>query len=197
MVPNRLSETLLSTVHEVSHSWGWFLAMGIALVLLGAICVAGAVIATFATIFVLGWLLLIAGIVGLVHSIRFHRSASFWSLFSALLRGFTGFMLLRYPGAGALALTMILATFFIVSGVFRAIGASALRLPRWGWAMFSGIVSVVLGIILLAQLPLSSLWFIGFAIGIDMILEGSSLVAFGATLRRLPEVLQPQVRRAA
>jgi uncharacterized membrane protein HdeD (DUF308 family) len=197
VVPNRLSETLLSTVHEVSHSWGWFLAMGIALIVLGVICVAGAMIATFATIFVLGWFLLIGGIVGLIHSIRFHRSAHFWSLFSALLRGFTGFVLLRYPGAGALALTMLLATFFIVAGLFRATGAGVLRLPRWGWATFSGIVSVVLGIMLLAQLPLSSLWFIGFAIGIDMVLEGSSLVAFGATLRRLPEALEPQIRRAA
>jgi uncharacterized membrane protein HdeD (DUF308 family) len=174
------------------------MALGIGLILLGVLCIAADVAATFATVFVFGWLLLIGGIIDLVHAFRFHTTSGFLgTLLSGLLRGLTGFLLLRYPGAGAVALTLVLASFFIVTGAFRATGSGVFRLPQWGWSMFSGIVSVVLGVILLAQLPASSLWFIGFAIGLDMILEGASLVAFSATLRRVPEFVEPQIRRAA
>jgi len=70
--------------------------------------------------------------------------------------------------------------------MFRAIGAVALQFPRWGWAMCSGIVSVGLGIMLLTQLPVSSLWFIGLAIGIDFIFDGVSFVALANGLRHFP-----------
>jgi uncharacterized membrane protein HdeD (DUF308 family) len=87
-----------------------------------------------------------------------------------------------------MGLTLILASFFVVGGLFRAIGAEALRFPRWGWLVFSGIVSVGLGITLLAQLPASSLWFIGFAIGVDLILEGASLVGLATTIHNVSNI---------
>jgi uncharacterized membrane protein HdeD (DUF308 family) len=89
-----------------------------------------------------------------------HWSGLFLYLLSALLRGVTGYLLIRYPFAGEISLTLVLASFFIVGGTFQAIGAGALQFPRWGWAAYSGIVSVALGIMLLMQLPVSSLWFI-------------------------------------
>ena len=197
MISSRLSETLLSSVREVRNSWGWILAMGIALILLGVICLASDLTATFATVFVFGWFLLIGGIIDLIHGFRFHSTSAFLgSLLSGLLRGFSGFLLLRYPAAGAVALTLILASYFVVAGTFRAVGSGIFRMPQWGWSMFSGIVSVVLGLMLLAQMP-TSIWFIGFAVGLDLILEGSSLVAFATTLRRLPEMVEPEIRRAA
>jgi len=61
-----------------------------------------------------------------------------------------------------------------------------LQFPQWGWAMFSGLVSVALGVMLLMQLPTSSLWFIGLAIGIDFIFDGALMIALGAALRRVP-----------
>jgi uncharacterized membrane protein HdeD (DUF308 family) len=66
-----------------------------------------------------------------------------------------------------------------------------LRFPNWGWATFSGILSAVLGVILFWQMPVSSLWFIGFAIGIDLIFEGSSLIAVGIALRGGSRVPHP------
>jgi uncharacterized membrane protein HdeD (DUF308 family) len=63
-----------------------------------------------------------------------------------------------------------------------------LKFPRWGWSVFSGIVSLVLGIMLLAQMPVSSVWFIGFAIGLDLIFDGTSLIGFATALRSLPDV---------
>lgn len=179
--------SLASSVAELRSSWGWFLGLGVLFVLLGVACVVSDVTATFATVFVFGWILLLSGLVALVHAFRTHTASGFFlSLLSALFRGFTGYLLIRYPLAGAASLTLILASLFIVGGLFRAIGAGMLKLPRWGWAVFSGVLSVVLGTMLLGQLPVSSLWFIGFAIGLDLIFDGVSLIGFATAVHTLP-----------
>jgi len=178
----------LAALGEVRRSWGWFLALGILFILAGAACVVGDVTATFVTVLFFGWLLLFSGVVALVHTFRTHTwQGALLSLLSALLRGFTGYLLVRYPLAGAESLTLILASFFIVGGVFRTVGAGMLRLPRWAWSAFSGIVSLALGIMLLVQMPNSSIWFIGFAIGIDLIVDGAALLGFAMAIQNLPE----------
>ena len=187
MSRNELGQNpLLAGMEEIQNSWGWFPGLGILLMLLGAICIIGDVTATFATVLVFGWLLLISGIVALVHAFGTRNwSGFFLNLLSALFRGFTGYLLIRYPLAGAASLTLILASFFVVSGMFRAIAAGMMKFPRWGWVVFSGVVSVALGVILLAQMPLTSIWFIGFAIGVDLIFDGASLVGFGTAIHQI------------
>ena len=187
MSRNELAQNpLLSGMEEIRNSWGWFLGLGILLMLLGAICIIGDVTATFATVLVFGWLLLFSGIIALVHAFGTRNwSGFFLNLLSALFRGFTGYLLIRYPLAGAASLTLILASFFVVSGMFRAIAAGMMKFPRWGWAVFSGVVSIALGVMLLAQMPLSTLWFIGFAIGVDLICDGASLVGFGTAIHQI------------
>jgi uncharacterized membrane protein HdeD (DUF308 family) len=198
MSPNRIAESLVAGVHEMRSSWGWFLALGILLILLGVVCIIGDVTATFVTVIAFGWLLMISGVVSLIQAFRVPTWSGFLlHLLSAVLRGFTGYVLVRYPGAGAVAVTLIIASFFVVGGTFRAVGAAMMRFPQWGWAVFSGVVAVLLGIMLLAQMPTSSLWFIGFAIGIDMILEGASLVGFAMAVHRLPEAPQMPTYKAA
>jgi len=188
------SNPLAAGIEEIRSSWGWFLVLGILFILLGAVCVIGNVSATFATVLVFGWILLFSGIFALVHAFRVHAfrphtwQGFLLSLLSALFRGFTGYLLIRYPLAGAASLTLILASFFIVGGLVRAIGAGMLKFPRWGWSVFSGIVSLVLGIMLLAQMPVSSVWFIGFAIGVDLIFDGTSLIGFATAIHSLPDV---------
>jgi uncharacterized membrane protein HdeD (DUF308 family) len=174
-------------IDEIHDSWGWFVALGIALIVLGVACIVSNVAATLATVLVFGWLLLIGGVFALIQAFRTRTwSGFFLCLLSALLRGFTGYLLIRYPITGEISLTLILASFFIVGGTFRAIGAGALQFPQWGWAVLSGIISVALGVMLLVQLPVSSLWFIGLAIGIDFIFDGSAFIALGSALRRVP-----------
>jgi len=187
MSTNELAQNpLLSGMEEIRNSWGWFLGLGILLMFLGVICIIGDVTATFATVLVFGWFLLFSGIVALVHAFGTRNwSGFFLNFLSALFRGFTGYLLIRYPLAGAASLTLILASFFVVSGIFRAIAAGMMKFPRWGWAVFSGVVSVALGVMLLAQMPVSTLWFIGFAIGVDLICDGASLVGFGTAIHQI------------
>ena len=188
MSNNELAQNpLIAGMEEIRSSWGWFLVLGILLMILGAVCLVGDVTATFATVFVFGWLLLASGIVALVHAFRSMTwNGFFLSMLSALFRGFTGYLLIRYPLAGAASLTLLLASFFVVGGVFRAIGAGMMKFPRWGWSVFSGLVSLVLGVMLLTQLPVSSIWFIGFAIGVDLIVDGASLIALATAIHTFP-----------
>jgi len=183
----RISDVFMAEIAKVRKSWGWFLALGILFMLFGVLCILGDVAATFVTVLFFGWMLLFSGIVALIHAFGTRTwSGFFLYLLSALLRGFTGYLLIRYPGAGAASLTLVLASFFVVGGLFRAIAAGVARFPRWAWSVFSGIVSLVLGIVLLVQIPVSSIWFIGFAIGVDLIVDGASLVGFATAIHTLP-----------
>jgi len=174
---------LIAGIEEIRRSWGWFLALGILFVILGMACIAFDVTATFASVLIFGWMLLIGGAFALVQAFTVGNwSGFFLYLLSALFRGFTGYLLVRYPLAGAETLTLVLASFFIVGGLFRTIGSAMAKFPRWGWAVFSGVVTVVLGIMLLAQMPISGIWFIGFAIGLDLIFDGIAMIGFGTAI---------------
>ena len=100
-----------------------------------------------------------------------------------MLRGFTGYALLRYPLAGEFGLTLLLASFFIVGGMFRAIGAGILQFPPVGLGKRFGSCFGDPRRRVAHQLPVMSLWFIGFAIGVDFVFDGTSLVALGTALR--------------
>jgi uncharacterized membrane protein HdeD (DUF308 family) len=181
-------DPLAAGVAEVRRSWGWFLALGILLMILGVACMVYNVSATFATVYVFGWLLLIGGVVSLIQSFRTGTWSGFFIfLLIALFRGFTGYLLIRYPMTGAVTLTLILASFLIVSGIFRAIGSSAIKFPRWGWSVAAGIISAVLGIMLLVQMPVSAVWFIGFALGLDLIVDGIAMTGFATAIHALPQ----------
>jgi len=182
------NDPVIAGIEKIHKSWGWFLVLGIALAALGVLCVAFDVTATFASVVVFGWLLLISGVFQLVYAF----GAGTWSgtllnLLGALFRGFTGFLLIRYPIMGAETLTIVLASFFIVAGLFRAIASAIVKLPRWGWAAFSGAITTVLGFLLLAQMPISGIWFIGFAIGVDLICDGIATIGFAAAIHRVPK----------
>ena len=172
---------------KIHDSWGWFVALGIALIALGVVCIMGDMTATLATVLALGWLLVIGAIVALVQAFRAYDWSGFWLYFlTALLRGVAGYVLIRYPGSGEVSITILLASLFIVGGIFRTVGAASLRFPSWGWAAFSGIVSFIVGFMLIYQLPTASLWFIGFLVGVDFIFDGVSLIALGTAVKKVP-----------
>ncbi|MGA2717074.1 MAG: HdeD family acid-resistance protein [Bryobacteraceae bacterium] len=177
---------IFAGIEEIKSSWVWFLTLGVLFVVLGMACIAFDVTATFTTVLVFGWMLLIGGLFALIQAFTTGTwSGFFLFLLSALFRGFTGYLLVRYPLTGAESLTLVLASFFIVGGMFRAIGFGVAKFPRWGWAVFSGIVSVALGVTLLAQWPVVSVWFIGFAIGLDLVFDGTALIGFATKIHGL------------
>jgi len=186
-----VSDFLAAGLEQVRRSWGWFLTFGILLVVLGVVCVGKAQTATTFSILVLGWVLAISGVVWLTNSLfAFSWSGFFVYLLNAIIRGVTGYLLIRHPDAGAEGVTMVLASLFIVGGLFRAAGAGAIQFPRWGWTAFAGVVSVVLGVFLLATYPTASTYFIGLVIGIDLIFDGAALMGFAGAIQSLPSALE-------
>jgi uncharacterized membrane protein HdeD (DUF308 family) len=193
---NTASDFLVAGLEEVRKSWGWFLVLGIVLVLLGVVCVGKAQGATTFSILTLGWVLAFSGVVWLVNAFRaLSWQGFFLYLLNAIIRGVAGYLLIRHPDAGAAGVTMLLASLFVVGGLFRTVSASAIQFPRWGWTAFAGLVSVGLGIFLMSTWPATSTYFVGLAIGIDLIFDGAALVGFAGAIHSLPQV--QATRRAA
>jgi len=184
-----LSDVFAAGLEQVRKSWGWFLTFGILLTVLGVACVGKAQTATTFSILALGWVLMISGVVWLINSFyAFSWHGFFLYLLNAIIRGVTGYLLVRHPDAGAQGVTMVLAALFIVGGLFRGIGAGVIQFPRWGWTVFSGLVSFGLGVYLLATWPAASTYFVGIVIGVDLIFDGASLVGFASAIQSLPKV---------
>jgi len=94
-----------------------------------------------------------------------------------------GGLIVANPAAGMLSLTLLMATFFIVGGIFRIATALSFRVPGRAWAVAGGTVTVALGAIIAAEWPVSAVWVIGTFVGIDLIFDGSSLVMAGLGAR--------------
>jgi uncharacterized membrane protein HdeD (DUF308 family) len=184
----KISDVFTSGIAEIRKSWGWFLAVGILLMLLGATCIVKAQTATTFSILVLGWILMISGVFWLVNSfLTITWPIFFLYLLNALIRGGVGYLLIRHPNAGAEGVTMVIAMLLIVGGVFRAAGASVIKFPWWGWTLFSGLVAIALGVYVLAIYPVASTFFLGIVIGVDLIFDGAALTAFASAIHGLPQ----------
>src|SRR5262249_43288839 len=110
----------------------------------------------------------------------------FLLLLAAVLEIVVGCFVVAHPGAAALDLTLVLAAFLLIGGIFRIVAALAQRFAFWGWVLFDGIVSVILGLMLWRQWPASGVWFIGFCVGLDMLFRGCSWVALALAVRKAP-----------
>ena len=82
--------------------------------------------------------------------------------------------------------------FLTFGGIFRILVAVTIRFQNWVWLLLHGVVNVLLGIAIWRQWPLSGLWVIGLFVGIDMLLNGWSLVMLGLAAKKLPERSLPQ-----
>jgi uncharacterized membrane protein HdeD (DUF308 family) len=172
-------------IETVARSWGWFLGLGIILVILGI----GAISLPFATAMavnlLVGWLLIAGGAVHLVHAFK----ASGWRgviphVLCGLLQLVVGVYMVTNPVAGVFVLTIMLVAYFAVEGVFKIILAVRTdTLPQRGWVTFSGIVSLGLAIYVGAQFPMSALWVIGLLVGIEMVVSGWSFIMIALATR--------------
>jgi uncharacterized membrane protein HdeD (DUF308 family) len=183
-------------VGELRRHWGWLLALGVALILLGTAALVLMPISTVAAVMLLGWIMVVSGIVEAIHAFRVRGwGGVFLHLVGGVLGVLVGLLIVTHPLAGALVWTLLFAALFTVIGVFRTVAAIRLKFPNWGWAVFDGIVTLALGLLLWAQWPWSAFWFLGLALGVSLILRGWSYIMFGVAVHSLPSIAE--VRRAA
>ncbi len=167
-------------------NWGWILAWGIAISLLGILAINAAVFTTLISIKFLGAIFTIGGFVMTINSFQYwwRKWQGFFShLVVALVYLGVGLMLMFGSISAAISITVLLAVIFIVLGFFRIITSALFQLPSWGWSFLSGIITLLLGILILAQLPASGLYIIGLFVGIDLLLWGWASIMFAFYVR--------------
>lgn len=169
---------------EDQRLWVWYLALGIALILIGLYCIWAEGIATMASVILLGAAIFVAGIAQIVGAFMARGAGHvLLLLLVGMLDVIIGLMLIEHPVIGALTITLFLAALLVFGGIFRFVSALWLQFPHYGWMAFSGIISVVLGVLLWTQWPISAIWFIGFLVGLNFIFAGFAWSMLGWRLK--------------
>lgn len=151
----------------------------IALIAVGAAAIAFPTIATFSAKIFIGSFLVVSGIIQVFHAFLSGRNrGALWTFSVGVLEAISGLFLLAYPVAGVMALTLYLAGVLTAAGLMRAFFALRRRAePGWIWALISGIVTVAIGLMLVAKLPSSAFWAIGLLMGVNIATYGVMLLA--------------------
>lgn len=173
--------------HEsFGRTWGWMLALAIISIIGGVLAIAMPLMATIAVVYIAGWFFLLQGVIQIVHAFRVRGWSGFiWSLGLGVLALLLGIMLLADPFAGAISLTVVLAVFFLVSGVAKTMFAFNLRpVGGWGWVLASGLISLALGIMIFAGLPGAAATILGLLLGIELLSNGMLFLFAAMGLRR-------------
>lgn len=164
---------------------------GILLIILGVVAIATPAVAGTAVVYVIGVLLILAGIVEFVHGLK----ADSWThklmpIVLGVLYVICGLGVVAHPMLGLGFLTLLLAVYFLVEGLWKIIASFKYR-PNSGWLMIlaSGVITLLLGWIIWKQWPLSGMWAVGILVGVDMLLTGVALVALASTARKLEKVM--------
>lgn len=169
----------MSGVSVTRQRTTWSFLLGALLVLIGLVVLGNAVIATTVSVLFLGWMLLLAGIAGLVAAVVTAGSGGVWS--TAIGGGVcfvVGLMCLRHTDAAAVTLTLIMGALFLLSGLVRLVAAGASAEYRWP-LLFSGAVSTLLGLVVLLNLFDASRALLGVMLGIQTVVEGLTLIVVG------------------
>lgn len=169
--------------------WNSFLLSGFLLVILGAIALSATFWTTMATVIIFGSLLVAAGLVHVAHAFWAGEWKGFFTqMIVGILSSVIGWLILTNPGMGAASITLLLAVFFIAAGLFKIAGAIFLHEEHWGWMMLNGLLTLGLGLIILAQWPVSALWIIGLFIGAEFIVSGWVNILFSLKVRQICKV---------
>jgi uncharacterized membrane protein HdeD (DUF308 family) len=165
---------------------GWIVALGVVYVVAGFIALGSVVLATVATVFVVGVMMLIAGIAEVISAFQIKTWGKFllWLLLGALYI-VAGFVTFENPLFAAALLTLLLGLSLLASGVMRIVLAFNMKeeMP-WIWVAISGVITFLLGLIILAHWPVSGLYILGLFLGIDLIIAGVGWIGIGLGLKR-------------
>ncbi|MFZ5448501.1 MAG: HdeD family acid-resistance protein [Thermodesulfobacteriota bacterium] len=169
---------------DLIHNWGWLLALGILLVVLGTIGLGMTFWLTLATVFIFGIFLLIAGVLQLVQAIKCRGWRSvLWHVVIAILYVVAGLDIIEDPLRASALLTLLLGGALIGIGIVRIVMALQWRgFKNWVWPLIGGIAAIILGVMILTKWPISGFWVIGLFVSIEMIFSGWSyiIIALGA-----------------
>ncbi len=189
------SESRGAYARFLGSDWWLLLIGGILLIIVGLVAISLPFATALAIEWLLGWIFVAGGILQGIYTIKSWREPG------VVLRAVTtilylaaGIILLIHPFAGLLTLTLLLAILFTVEGVSKIITAFGLRaMPNWGWVLFNGVITLILGVIIWASWPLSTVWAIGLLVGIDLLVGGWVLVMVAIAARSAAHAMEARL----
>jgi uncharacterized membrane protein HdeD (DUF308 family) len=187
ILPTSSPAVIVQDLQSIHRHWPWFLALGIAMVVIGMFAISWACIATITVTatWLFGFLLLGGGIAEIISGFSAGRwSGTLIHLLVGVLYVIVGLMIIEQPENSAIQLTLIIAFFLIISGVMRVVAALSERFAGWGWVLLNGSITAMLGLLIYKQWPVSGLWVIGLFIGIDLILNGWAWIMLSLGVRQ-------------
>lgn len=180
--PHSLGEGM----RALRSKWGWLVGFGVFSLIAGIIALGSVVLATASAVLIVGFMMLMAGAAEVVAAFNAkdwgHRLL--WLLLGALYV-FAGFVCLQNPFEAATLLTLMLGIALIIGGLLRIFLATQMKQGTpWGWVVLSGIITFLLGLMIVAKWPASSFYVLGIFLGVDLIFMGWSWIGIGLALKR-------------
>jgi uncharacterized membrane protein HdeD (DUF308 family) len=166
--------------------WGWILALGIVYVIAGFVALGSVVLATVASVLIVGVMMIVAGVAEIINAFQLKGWGKFllWALLGALYI-VAGFVTFENPLLAAAVLTLLLGASLVVSGIMRIILAFSMKREQpWVWLLLSSIITLLLGLLILAHWPISSVYVLGIFLGVDLVMAGVGWIALSLALRR-------------
>ncbi|MCI0569401.1 MAG: DUF308 domain-containing protein [Myxococcaceae bacterium] len=183
--PSRTDVIAGAKGRATAAAWGAPFFLGLLLVALGVFAFIAAGLTSLASILFFGVLLFAGGVLEVIHAFRVRKEGRFLLYFlGGVLSLVVGALFFLRPLESLASVTLLLAAYFFASGLFRGITSVMDRYPGWGWDFFYGAVSVVLGVVLFAQWPVSSLWLLGVLVAAALIARGAAVMGASLALRR-------------
>ena len=173
-------------IQHVKQKANWFIVIGVILIILGCLALGYQFIATVFSVYFIGSLLFIAGVIQVIHAfnLKCFGQTALWAIMG-ILYIFIGVMSFLKPLAVSSALTLLISLLLTISGFSQIFVAMSNRnLPRWGWVVFSGIINIILGFMLITGWPYDSIWVLGMFLGIDLIFQGFAYITIGLALKK-------------
>jgi uncharacterized membrane protein HdeD (DUF308 family) len=166
--------------------WGWIVALGVIYLIAGFIALGSVAMATVVSVLVVGIMMIVSGVAEVISAFQIKSWGKFllWALLGVLYI-IAGFVTFQNPLLAAVLLTLILGASLVVSGITRIILAFSMkRETPWIWVALSGVITLLLGVLILLRWPVSSLYILGLFLGIDLIMAGAGWIGLGFGLRR-------------
>jgi uncharacterized membrane protein HdeD (DUF308 family) len=164
---------------------GWIIALGVIYVIVGLIAFGSVVIATAASVLVVGIMMVIAGVAEVISAFQIKTWGRFllWLVLGALYI-LAGLVTFENPLLAALILTFMLGGALAISGIMRIILAFSMKEGTpWIWVVLSGVVTLLLGLVILTRWPVSSLYVLGLFLAIDLVIAGAGWIGIGLGLK--------------
>lgn len=170
--------------HQLHENRKWYLVLGIALIVFALILMASLSIATLSVIWMFGALMMVGGILHLFAAFKIFEGGYRWLLvLFGLLYILAGYYAFSTPIQTAIVLTNLLGIVLIIAGVVRILGSAILRVyAGWGWTLFSGILTLITGILILVT-PDAPFWVLGLFLAIDLLFQGFNYIKLASYIK--------------